>query len=1319
MADDVCRTGRGRWSRTAVLVRAVVLAVVMGMVGQSIELAHADEPIIEVGSFDNAPCLAGDDVYDMSQDLCLVLDTWQAEAVTKVRTIRGITGGTDDQVRRFAKGDVRAELYARILQAIETPADERTADQQAVYEWAQNSQKRLNIAIAQQALDEFTEYDGPAGNTFNSPGWCTYTPPAPYTADRPDWSGCPTVHNPLGDLFALPPTYPDAATWVKWGAARVKGADFELADFVGSTELSAAAIAGIAGSTAGVAAGSTVAILNALIGAAFIQVFTPYATGATAAAASTLLGTVGSAEYLATATASMFGAAAFVVVVIAIALYGIIYSGLQVFARHDIRTELENGLATAQAAALPDLGAYTATTEGSAQLYELLSRYLTTYDQWNGNPGSLPARQITDPLLASFESRGATASVQTWAGAPATLEVRSGFLVLDGAATTGAKVLDDRGKPIYLYRSKLGNGEWGFLAVPADTGANSCVTTTSVTCETHPSVKVLDGTGEAIDLSMVTPRLPTIDVHSDRVDVADGVRYDLVGSADDAGFRIDDSIEWWQPSTATHVNLVTSICSPFTGNGTTVPAEPGTEFVDGVCFQRFATGRTAQVNVTSSAPVTVRVTAVGAEGTGAVTRVLDGATGGPTLSLTPQNGAVTEGELIRMAGRIVDPSGSTEPLTVTVDWHDGTTPAVYHVAPGGLSLVDVFTFSRNDETSDIVMSRRFTDEISGTLTVTVSDGTNTTAQSTAYVVGNAAPTATFTVTECDGPLQCIMVPGRTYSVAGEVSDAGSTDVVTAKLVVPGLVDQALALTAVNTPLFGEPKRWSFSGTFTLPFTGSAGTSVAVVVSDADGGTSTATRTYTQHTPPAAPDPVSATVTALDTVQVTFDGGITLLPTSYTATCATLDGLSSASATGQSPITVTGLARSTSYHCRVAGTSEAGTGSASDWSATVTTPSGIPAAPTAVTAATDGANRLRVSFTAAATVVPTAYRVVCTSSDGGTARSASATAAPILVTGLTSAATYTCKVSGTTTVGTGAASASSSPVLVPGTPGAPTAVAAVVSGPTRAAVSFTPPAADGGSPITGYRTLCTSPTGTSRSAQGAASPLVVSGLTAGATYTCVASAVTAIGSKASAASAAFVAVGLPGQPGLPLLSSPSAVDPTFAGKVRVEFGAPATTGGAPISAYRVRCTSDDGLTVRTATGASSPIDVTGFPSPFVRVSCTVAATNSVGTGPATASSSIVLVANVPAKPAAPTITRTAAGRATAVVTAPSALLQFPITSYRVVCTSLDGGRARSASGSSATLVVTGLTVGATYSCVASASNALGSSGAGASTPTFVA
>ena len=248
----------------------------------------------------------------------------------------------------------------------------------------------------------------------------------------------------------------------------------------------------------------------------------------------------------------MFGAAAFVVVVIAIALYGIIYSGLQVFARHDIRTELENGLATAQAAALPDLSAYTATTEGNAQLYELLSRYLTTNDQWQGNPGTVPARQTTDPLLKSFDSRGTTASVQTWAGSPATLEVRSGFLVLDGVPTTGAKVLDDRGKPIYLYRSKLANGQWGFLAVPADTGANSCVSTTPVTCAAHPSVKVLDGTGNAIDLSMVTPRLPTIDIHSDRVDVADGVRYDLVGTADDAGFRLDDSIEWWQPSSATH-----------------------------------------------------------------------------------------------------------------------------------------------------------------------------------------------------------------------------------------------------------------------------------------------------------------------------------------------------------------------------------------------------------------------------------------------------------------------------------------------------------------------------------------------------------------------------------------------------------------------------------------------------------------------------------------------------------------------------------------------------------------------------------------------
>lgn len=95
-------------------------------------------------------------------------------------------------------------------------------------------------------------------------------------------------------------------------------------------------------------------------------------------------------------------------------------------------------------------------------------------------------------------------------------------------------------------------------------------------------------------------------------------------------------------------------------------------------------------------------------------------------------------------------------------------------------------------------------------------------------------------------------------------------------------------------------------------------------------------------------------------------------------------------------------------------------------------------------------------------------------------------------------------------------ASSSPPAV--APDAPTGVIAV-AGDTQASVSFSAPASNGGSAITGY-TVTSSPSGLT--ASGASSPLVVTGLRNGIAYTFTATATNAIGtSGASSASAPVV------------------------------------------------------------------------------------------------------------------------------------------------------------------------------------------------------
>jgi hypothetical protein len=71
-----------------------------------------------------------------------------------------------------------------------------------------------------------------------------------------------------------------------------------------------------------------------------------------------------------------------------------------------------------------------------------------------------------------------------------------------------------------------------------------------------------------------------------------------------------------------------------------------------------------------------------------------------------------------------------------------------------------------------------------------------------------------------------------------------------------------------------------------------------------------------------------------------------------------------------------------------------------------------------------------------------------------------------------------------------------------------------------------------------------------------------------------------------------------------------------GQATINFGAPASNGGAAITSYRATC-NPGGF---TATGAGSPLTVTGLTNgtPYT---CSVTATNSAGTGPASATVSV--------------------------------------------------------------------------------------------------
>jgi titin len=273
------------------------------------------------------------------------------------------------------------------------------------------------------------------------------------------------------------------------------------------------------------------------------------------------------------------------------------------------------------------------------------------------------------------------------------------------------------------------------------------------------------------------------------------------------------------------------------------------------------------------------------------------------------------------------------------------------------------------------------------------------------------------------------------------------------------------------------------------------------------------------------------------------------------------------------------------------------------------------------------------------------------------------------------------------------------------PDPPTNVTTSANG-TAQVVKFVPPSDHGDSEITKYTASCTSDDGGDFHAkQGTASPLAVSGMETGTTYTCAVSATNNAGTSGdSDPSDPFVFKTKPGAP------SPVSAVPWQSGVARVIWGVPAENGGTSITGYVVqpfRGSSPEAKITYDSTATAQLVQ--GLPVGR-SYQFQISAKNALGVGSPSQKTAPITI-GTPGQPQNAKATRTSSGTLRVTFSAP-ANNGATITSYTARCSSSNGGAAKSqtknatSTSSSQQVTISGLTSGKTYTCVVKATNSRG-------------
>ena len=465
--------------------------------------------------------------------------------------------------------------------------------------------------------------------------------------------------------------------------------------------------------------------------------------------------------------------------------------------------------------------------------------------------------------------------------------------------------------------------------------------------------------------------------------------------------------------------------------------------------------------------------------------------------------------------------------------------------------------------------------------------------------------------------------------------------------------------------------------------------VMVTASDGAGGTATVTVTITVtdvDEPPGRPAAPSVTAAAESTtsLDVTWTAPSNTGPAITSYDLQYRQGSSGNFTDGPQDVTGTSaaigsLAPVTSYQVQVRATNAEGDGAWS-FSGTGQTKS-VPGAPTNLSAAAGGNTRINLSWTAPASTGGspiTGYRIE--SSPNGTSNwttlvaDTTNTNTTYAHTGLPAGVTRHYRVSAINTNGAGLPSNVDDATTAPSVPGAPSNLSATASGSTRIDLTWTAPASDGDSPITGYKIEVSSDGGSNwttlvADTTNTNTTYAHTGLPAGVTRHYRVSAINAVGTGLPSDTAGTTT-------GSTVPDAPTSLTATAGGSTQINLSwtAPGSDGGSPITGYKIE-SSPNGtsnwtnlvVNTRNTNTTYSDTGLLGGTTRHYRVS----AINANGTGTPSNVDNATTAASVPGAPSDLSARESGTSRINLSWSAPASDGGSAITGYKIEFSS-DGG-----------------------------------------------